>query len=167
MFGALEILRFTWFFWKAFMLRLTVDSGSYRVYLSKLEQIPADMPKVLDGIGQMLESRISARFETQKDPMGAKWAALKPSTLKSYPKDGNRKVLNRHGDMMRSLNHYLQDNGNAVVVGFGQPYAVFHEHSTKNMARRGLLFGDPNAGTLSPGDEAAVLDALNRYLMDI
>lgn len=149
------------------MFRLTVDSGSYRVYFSKLEQIPADMPKVLDGIGQMLESRISARFETQKDPMGVKWAALKPSTLKSYPKDGNRKILNRHGDMMRSLNHYLQDNGNAVVVGFGQPYATFHEYGTKNMERRGLLFGDPIARTLSPGDDAAVLDALNSYLMSL
>ena len=32
------------------------------------------------------------------------------------------------------------------------------------MARRGLLFADPNAGTLAPGDEAAILDILDRFL---
>lgn len=146
------------------MITLTIESEEVRSKLAQLAQIPADMPRVLDEIGMMLESRISARFETQTDPLGKRWDRLKPSTLKTYPKDGHRKVLDRHGDMLRSLNHYLQNNGNAVVVGFGQPYASFHEYGTKNMARRGMVFGNPSTRTLSPSDEAAILDALNAYL---
>ncbi|QDL55339.1 phage virion morphogenesis protein [Rhodoferax aquaticus] len=146
------------------MFTLTIESGEVRTQLAKLSQLPDDIPRVLDGIGQMLESRISGRFETEKDPVNVIWKRLNASTLKSYPKDGNRKVLNRHGDMLRSLNHQLLNGGNAVQVGFGAPYAVFHEFGTRKMPRRGLLFGDPIARTLAPNDEKTVLDALNDWL---
>ena len=32
------------------------------------------------------------------------------------------------------------------------------------MPRRGMLMGDPDAGTLAPDDEAAVLDILGTFL---
>ena len=57
-----------------------------------------------------------------------------------------------------------------AVSKSGDVYAAYHEWGTKNklgtikMVRRGLLFDDPNAGTLAPADETAVLDILNLFL---
>ena len=64
--------------------------------------------------------------------------------------------------MVRDVNH--QADKTSVRIGFGQPYATYHEFGTKHMLRRGLLFADPNAGTLAKGDEDAVLDILSVWL---
>ena len=146
------------------MFQVTVEMEGVNEQIAKLQRLPADIPRVLDGIGQMLESRISGRFETQRDPLNAIWAKWKPATEKSYPKDGNRKKLNRYGDMLRSLNHQLTDVGAAVQIGFGSPYAVFHEFGTRKMARRGMLFAEPSTRELAPADKAAILDALNDWI---
>jgi hypothetical protein len=54
-----------------------------------------------------------------------------------------------------------------VTIGFGQPYAAYHEWGTWKMPRRGLLTADPDAGggpTLGRGDAEAVLDVLQAVL---
>lgn len=117
---------------------------------------------ILGAIGMELESRTSARFETKTDPSGAPWAPWKPSTVKSYPKDGNRKLLDRYNDMLGSLSHQVE--GDSVFIGFGQPYAVYHEFGTRKMVRRGMLTADPAAGTLGAGDEEAIVDVLRAAL---
>ena len=60
------------------------------------------------------------------------------STVDRYSEDGNRRLLNRYGDILTSLNH--QADTTSARVGFGQPYAAFHEWGTKHMPRRRLLF---------------------------
>ena len=113
-------------------------------------------------IGGMLEARISGRFETESDPTGVAWMPWAESTRASYPEDGNARILDRYGDMLSSLN--WQADASSVRVGFGQPYAVYHEWGTKRMPRRGLLFENPDAGALAPDDEKAVLDLLMDWL---
>ena len=130
--------------------------------LNRLLHAVDDLSPALDAIGQEMESRVSARFGTESDPGGAPWAPWMPSTVKSYPKDGNRRILDRTSDMLGSLNH--QVSGDAVEIGFGQPYAVFHEFGTGKMKRRGLLTTDPVAGTLGDGDQESILDILNQYI---
>lgn len=49
----------------------------------------------------------------------------------------------------------------------GKPYAAFHEWGTERMPRRGLVFADPDAGTLAKGDEDAVLDIIGIYLTEV
>ena len=71
-------------------------------------------------------------------------------------------TLNVTPDMLASLTH--QADATSVRVGFGKPYAAFHEWGTEHMPRRGLLFDDPDAGTLAEGDEAAVLDIIGVWL---
>mgnify|MGYP001618869957 CR=1 FL=1 len=145
-------------------MSLTITASTPLV-IDRLQQIAnriGDLSKPLAAIGMEMESRISARFESQSDPLGQKWAAWLPSTRKAYPKDGHGSILDRYGDMLASLSH--QADGKSVTIGFGQPHAAYHEWGTKHMARRGLLFADPNAGTLAPGDEAAILDILDRFL---
>ena len=144
------------------MLTITIDDAALRDYLVQLQGRLGDLTEPMSEIGGVLESRISARFETQTDPRGAPWAPWAPSTRKSYPDDGNRRILDRYGDMLASLN--WSADSSSVTVGFGQAYATYHEWGTKRMPRRGLLFDDPDAGTLTEDDERAVLDVLEHWL---
>ena len=151
------------------MFTITVDSKLVMDELARLQQRTSNLRPVMDSIGQELNNRISARFETHTDPLGHAWAPWKKSTRKSYPKDGHGVLLQRHGTMLQSLtfnadNTSVQVGFSAVASKAGDVYAAYHEWGTKKMPRRGLLFADPNARTLSPGDETAILDIINLYL---
>ena len=147
------------------MIDITPDDSAFRASLEQLKRRLGNLKPVMQSIGMELESRISGRFESRTDPSGSAWAPWAQSTLDSYPDDGNRRLLDRYGDMLASLNH--QANATSVRVGFGQTYAAFHEFGTDSMPRRGLLFADPDAGTLAEDDEAAVLDILGVWLTDL
>ncbi|MDD2721661.1 MAG: phage virion morphogenesis protein [Gallionella sp.] len=132
--------------------------------LNKLIRSSQDMHPIMDAIGMTMESRVSDRFETKTDPSGKAWAPWKPSTEKSYPKDGNRKLLDRGPlpGMLASLSY--QVDGDSVFDGFGQPYAEWHERGTGKMERRGLLTADPVSGILGTGDEDAIYKVLSAAL---
>ena len=144
------------------MLEIKLDDSAFRADLAALYRRLGDLTPVMQSIGMEMESRISGRFETRTDPSGKSWAPWADSTLESYPEDGNRQLLDRYGDMLLSLNH--KADATSVRIGFGKPYAAFHEWGTKHMPRRGLVFADPDAGTLAKGDEDAVLDIIGIYL---
>lgn len=146
------------------MLTVTVENKAVTDLLSTLLKRLGDLKPAMAGIGQELESRVSARFETETDPLGQQWAPWAPSTSANYPADGNRRLLDRYGDMLSSLNH--RADSDSVRVGFGSPIAAFHEWGTVTMPRRGLLTADPDAGTLAPADEAAVLGILSSFIED-
>jgi phage virion morphogenesis protein len=144
------------------MISIEVQNGEVLDYLRRLQARMDDMTPVMDAIGQRLEEQISMRFENEADPDWRPWAYWSESTLRSYPEDGNRRLLDRYGDMLRSLNH--QAGSDYVLVGFGSDYAAYHEFGTKHMPRRGLLFSDPDSGQLGSDDEAAILDIVYSYL---
>ena len=144
------------------MLTITADDKAFRDSLAQLYRGMGNLTPVMQSIGMELESRISGRFESRTDPSGNAWAPWAQSTVDNYPENGNRRLLDRYGDMLASLSH--QADATSVRVGFGQPYAAFHEWGTEHMPRRGLLFDDPDAGTLAEGDEAAVLDIIGVWL---
>lgn len=144
------------------MLEVTTNDDAFTADLHALYARMRDMRPVLESIGTELETRVSNRFETRTDPLGKFWAPWAPATLATYPDNGNRLLLDRLGDMLHSLTHQADDS--SVRVGFGQSYAAFHEWGTEDMPRRGLLFADPEAGTLGHEDEAAVLDILAVWL---
>jgi len=151
------------------MLTVTVQSKPVDDLLTKLLARMGNLTPAMQGIGQELNSRISARFETRSDPLGKPWAPWAESTRETYPKDGRGLLLERYGDMLKSLN--FQADSTSVRVGFGavaskngDVYAAYHEWGTKKMPRRGLLFADPDDGTLAPSDETAVLDIISVFL---
>lgn len=144
------------------MIIIEIDSKSVQDAFDRLVATGRDMTPITHAIGKEMETRIQARFESKTDPDGHPWAPWKPSTVKSYPKNGNRKMLDRHGDMLGSLNY--QADSNSVSVGFGQPYAKYHEFGTSKMDRRGMLTADPDAGTLGAEDEQAILEVLRKAL---
>lgn len=142
---------------------VTLDVQNQEV-LTVLQSLFASIthPKpALVAVGQELKTRVSDRFQSQTNPAGHAWATWAPSTVKSYPKDGHHKVLDRYGDMLASLN--WQADNTQVQIGFGTPYAAYHEWGTQTMPRRGLLTEDPDAGQLSQSDETAVLEILMSF----
>lgn len=145
------------------MIEIEIHSQPVLDAFNRLIAAGQEPRAMLDAIGMEMESRVSARFKTKTDPAGAPWAPWKPSTIKSYPKIGaNNKLLDRFNDMMGSLNHQVE--GDSVLVGFGQPYARYHEFGTNKMERRGMLTADPDAGALGAGDEEAIVGVLRAAL---
>lgn len=142
-------------------ISVEIDSRSVMDALQQLLRQSQDMRPVMDAIGLSLEERVSGRFETKTDPNGHAWAPWKPSTAKSYPKAGNGTLLDRYGDMLGSLNHHADSN--SVTVGFGKPYAQYHEYGTRKMERRGLLMADPDTATLGQEDEASIVELIRGY----
>lgn len=151
------------------MITITVQDQAVQAYLSQLQQRLGNLKPVMQSIATEVEARVSARFERQVDPNGQPWKAWKPATLATYPKNGNKRLLDRYGDMLRSLSSIA--SADTARIGFGavggvagDVYAVYHEFGTKHMARRGLLFGNPEAGTLGAGDLQALDTLLNDWL---
>jgi phage virion morphogenesis protein len=146
------------------MITVTVNDAAFRADLAKLYGRMSDLTPVMQDIGSMIESRVSNRFETRTDPAGQRWSPWAPSTIESYPDDGNHQLLDRYGDMLLSLSS--EATKDTARIGFGKPYATFHEFGTKYMPRRGLLFADPEAGSLSQDGEKSILDVITAYLTD-
>jgi len=174
------------------MLTITVDDSAIRATMSRLQEGMSDLTPVMEKIGYTLETNTRNRFETRTDPNGQAWKPWQPNTLKHYfaraklakgdnntlkhyfartkyargdEGPGNGKLLDRSGTMLNGLSY--KADAKSVRVGFAMPYAVYHEYGTKKMHRRGMLMGNPDAGTLGKQDEQAVIDILNKHLNDL
>lgn len=149
-------------------LTLTVDDTALRAKFDELTRKVGNPAPILDDIGALLESRVQQRFDFKRDPNGAAWKPWAPSTAKQRSKEGRGELLihggKRSQHLLGSLSHQL--TGDAVEVGFGAGYALFHEFGTKNMPRRGLLTADPETGQLGEEDTRTILDAIVGYLSD-
>lgn len=143
-------------------ISISIDSRSVMDALSDLLRRGQDMHPVMDAIGQRMEEKISGRFESKTDPEGHHWAPWKPSTVKSYPKNGNRSLLDRYGDMLGSLSHF--SDADSVTFGFGVKHAVYHETGTSRMERRGMLLTEDLQ--LGQEDEDDILDLVRGYFAD-
>lgn len=146
------------------MIEVQVNQAAFDKSLAELQRRMGNLRPVMESIGAELESRIANRFETRRDPLGRLWAQWSQSYAEQYPEDGRGKVLERTGDMLHSLN--WRADRSSVRVGFGVPYAAYHEFGTRRMPRRGLLFADPENGELSGADERAINELLADWLND-
>ncbi len=145
------------------MIKIDVQNADLLRALKALEAQALDLSQPLAEIGQALETAVSDRFDTDSDPNGIAWERLSDKTLAMRAKIGKTgKKLFEHGTMLDSWSR--QSDAKTVQVGFGQPYAAYHEWGTKRMPRRGLLMADPDAGTLGADDLELVLDILSDHL---
>lgn len=126
---------------------------------------PWGMQSVLADVGKEMYKNVAHRFETRTDPTGQAWQAWSPEYAKHYPKKGRGFILERSGDMINSLN-WAQLTADSVSVGFGMPYAAFHEFGSdkSNLPARSSLFGDPENGIMGRSDEEAILKILEDWL---
>ena len=144
------------------MISVQIDDSPFRDQVRLLSYRMRDLTPVLEGVGAALESNVRNRFESRTDPDGMPWAPWAQSTRDSYPEGGNRRLLDRYGDMLRSLTHTA--DARSAKIGFGSATAAYHEFGTKRMPRRGLLFDDPESADLADGDRQAILDLVSDYL---
>lgn len=154
------------------MLTITVDDRAFRAQLDRLYKGLGDLHRPMDSIGNALETNVRERFQTRTDPQGKAWAPWAASTLENYPfpgasaaakeGPGSGRLLDRYGTMLNLLSY--RADSTSVRIGFASEYAAYHEWGTENMPRRGMLFADPDAGTLGEDDEATVLDILEIWL---
>jgi len=148
-------------------IEVQVDDRELRRVLRALQRRGDDLSGLMTGLGAEMESRVSARFETETDPAGTPWEAWSDGyeieRARRYP-DANETILDRYGDMLDSLSY--QADTDSVVVGFAAEYAAYHEWGTLWMPRRGLLMDDPDAGTLSDSDAEALLGVAEDYYAD-
>lgn len=145
------------------------DGGLGSALVEAMRRIGAPRD-LLARLGAVLESQIGTRFETKRDPDGDLWDQLRPSTQEAYERrfkgDVPGTLLDRSFDgpgMRNSLASNLVAD-DAVEVGMSRFYALFHEMGAKRMARRGMFFGDPDAGRLGADDEAALDEAVADFL---
>ena len=148
------------------MIQIDYNNTQVQSAINELMRRMGDLTPVMNDIGGMIEARVKTRFETETDPLGGAWApwadSYNPATGGTRPTNGNSTILDLDGDMLNSLS--WQAYATSVTVGFGVPYAAYHEFGTTKMPRRGLLFADPDSGTLAPDDETEILDILGDYL---
>lgn len=132
--------------------------------------------ELLESIGAQLEMLIQGRFDAKRDPTGAPWQRLAPSTLEKYRRqdDGRRQgtLLERTRVMRESLEPTVGPDfvnvGMSRLTDDGQwQIPLLHEFGTRRMPRRGLFFADPESGTLSPSDEEVVQREIFDFLDDL
>lgn len=140
------------------MIEIKAESPELQAVTRRLLARLGNLRPAMAGIGMELENRIRERFETETDPNGQAWIDWADSTIAGYPADGNKRLLDRYGDMIASLSY--KADANSVAVGFGTPYATYHEFGTERMPRRGLLTANPDTGDIAASDEEAILTVL-------
>ncbi len=150
------------------MIDITTDTSGFDSSLQQLQKRMGNLRPVFADLGAMLENQIRDRRETLTDPSGERWAAWRPSTIATYPESGRGKLLDRSGDMWDRTGPQWKVSGLAsniaLRVGFDKDYPTYHEFGTDRMARRGLLFADPEKGELGAADEQAIDDVLQDWL---
>lgn len=151
-------------------ITVQIDDGELRAWIARFMQqsSPDVLQRLLNAIGQDMESRIERRFDSKTDPSGAPWAPLAESTKERYGKaDKGKKrgtLLERSGDMRDKLSYQLESDavliGSSAVTDKGVGYPTFHEFGTNRMPRRGFLMEDPESGELGEDDQRSILDLI-------
>lgn len=150
------------------MIEVTTDTSAFDSSLQQLQKRMGDLRPVFEGLGAVLENQVRDRRETLTDPNGRRWAEWSDYTRATYPQDGRGKLLDRSGAMWDRTGPQWTVQGMAsnlqLRVGFDKDYSIYHEHGTDNMPRRGLMYADPEKGTLGAADEQAIDDVLQDWL---
>lgn len=135
-------------------VRLRVDSRDVEVALGRILDSLEQPIALFRQIGAKLESNIEARFDTETDPDGKKWKPWSPqyARWRAAQRRGQGRILSLTGRMRDSLSYSAA--GNRVEIGFGVPYAEFHELG-RGVPPRRMLSGA--GGRLGAEDERDVL----------
>lgn len=163
--------------------RVEIDSRRILERLNLVRTVIEKPPRtVYDALRQTMKHRVDERFAKKRDPDGIRWKNWAPSTAADREeeggvayKSGRISLLQYTGAMQGSF--FAKTRGGIVSVGFGVPYAKYHETGTRKKgsnqehmpARRVLTDGQ---GRLSKQDRIsaglavrqAVIKSLDRYL---
>lgn len=126
--------------------------------LARLKTAISDMKPVFEAIGAKLEQNVNIRFDTKTDPAGQPWQAWAPSTSAARKREGRGTLLEYTGRMRDSLTY--EAGSDFVEIGFGVPYAKYHEQGQGVPRRQMLLDGN----SLSKQDTDDVFNVIFKQL---
>ena len=72
------------------MLTIQYQNNEVVSYLERLRANLGNLQPAFEGIGAAIESQVSARFETETDPLGNSWHPWAASTAQTYPRPGSK-----------------------------------------------------------------------------
>jgi len=121
-------------------IKVTVTDRGVMLAVRAMTQILQDATPVMKAIGRTLESNVNVRFDTKTAPDGQPWAPWAPSTAAARAREGRGTLLEYTGRMRDSLT-YVAD-AHSVEVGFGVPYAKYHEPYRPLLLDNGNLSND-------------------------
>jgi phage virion morphogenesis protein len=136
--------------------RVQVDGRATLALLDALGSQLRSRTAAHEAVASTLLRRIHTRFDTKRDPDGRSWVPWAPATAEMRAAEGRGTLLQYTGRMRASLSARADSKG--VYVGFGVPYAKYHETGTRRMPARPVL----GAKSLSRGDALAVYAAVRR-----
>lgn len=138
-----------------------IEINGLNIVLKKLENL-ADLntDALLNKIGQKAKNEIALSFENERDAFsGAKWASLKPSTLK---RKARKKISLKplHGETGRLSDIYMWSvsvSGNSVIISnnagahkSGFKYGLSHQFGAPKRNIHARPFLPVKSGELSP-----------------
>lgn len=107
---------------------VVVDMGQLKADLAAMVARCADMTPAMKAVGQLVRTSVVRNFEEEGRP--AKWAPLKPSTIKQRGAKGP--ILRRKGlagGLAGSIN--VEAQRDRAVVGTDKPYAAVHQFGAR------------------------------------
>jgi phage gpG-like protein len=166
-------------------LRIEVTGGAEIVAALVRAQMQLGRPtELMRALAARGEANVQERFDTKRDPDGVPWQPLASSTKALYDRlDTARRgpragqvvkrgtLLERTGQMRASLTSssgtdYAEWGMSRLSNGGAWSIPLLHETGTRRMPRRGIFFGDPDAGTLGADDEATLAEEIDAFLDD-
>ncbi|HIK42160.1 phage virion morphogenesis protein [Thermoleptolyngbya sp. M55_K2018_002] len=111
--------------------------------LAELLQKTENLRPALTRAGAYMERKTKQNFAAQRDPDGAAWAGLRPSTLK---RKRTRAILRETGALAGSIAAQPATNESVAIASEGVDYGIYHQTGTSRMAQRRFLgFGSDDA----------------------
>lgn len=120
------------------MFRVKIDSKSTGKRLENLTRRVSRLEVPFRKFGSYWINETEKQFDSQTDPSGKPWAALKPATLEQkrrlgYPDD----ILTRTGALRKSLG--FSAKGKSLEVYSDSEYGQFHQYGTSKMPKREIV----------------------------
>lgn len=126
-----------------FTIRIEVNEEA-RQALNALVERMSDLRPFYKKVGEILESSVIDRFQTETTPDGTPWTPLRPSTLASRlrRKKSGQGILRDSGAMRMAISHQVEEGGVRVGVASGIKYAAIHQFggSIAKPARAGKIY---------------------------
>ena len=159
-------------------IEFTFEHKQFSDALAGMVLTPARKLGLLRAIGVGLRDTTQARFASETDPQGHRWAALSPAYAADKP--AGLRILSRSGQLQASLTFSADAVASTVTVGSNKVYAAVHQFGAVIQpkqakalvfrlggrlvhAKRVTIRARPYLG-FGPEDELVVLDALNVLL---
>lgn len=139
-------------------INVSINDAAVLAGIARLKDALNDLTPLFQAIGDKLVQNTEIRFDTKRDPGGRAWQKWADSTREARRKEGRGTLLEYSGRMRASLDQ--DPHSDYVEVGFGVPYAKYHEQG-KGVPRRQMLLDGNQLGKQDADD---IFQVVHKFL---